>query len=195
MIHSATLRNGTKFDTGIRGEVGTKLARLALVQTGIIGPERLVLFALLGVTKGENGDRGHFAIATRHTEVPGNILAGALGALIDAPTSTLLRRRISIESAFTVDTFADHGNLVALLVEHHHSISPVINFALGEITCERCRINGETGRWKPRPNYSEYSGIGSDKVRSISWNLRGIQLREKISSLRALISTIDGDPP
>jgi len=113
--------------------VRTELALLALVEAGVVLPERFVLLAICLVTERQDRDGGHLAITRGNTEVPRNILAGALGALVDAAACALLRRRIGIESAFTVDAFADHGNLIALLVEQLQDITSLPNFAPGEI--------------------------------------------------------------
>jgi hypothetical protein len=115
VIHGTGLRNSAEADAWVNGGVGTELALFTLVKAGVVLPEGLVLLALRLVIEGEDGDGGHLAIARGHTEVTRNILTGALGALVDAAACTLLRRRIGIESAFTVDAFADHRNLLELV--------------------------------------------------------------------------------
>ncbi len=124
MVHGTRLRDGAETDARIRGEVGTELAGLAFVETAVVLPERLVLLALLGVTEGEDGDRGHFAVAACHAEIAGNILAGTIGTLIDAATGPALGVRIGVEHAFTVDAFADHGNLVCGWLNNYNITPP-----------------------------------------------------------------------
>ncbi len=111
MVHGTGLGNGAEADAGVNGEVGAELALLAFVEAGVVLPERFVLLALGLIVEGQDRDGGHLAIAGGNTEVPGNILAGAIGALVDASANSALRRGIGIERTLTVDAFTNHDNL------------------------------------------------------------------------------------
>lgn len=114
MVHGTGLRNSAKTDTGIRGEVGAKLAGFAFVKAAVILPKRLILIALLSVAEREDGDGCHFTVAACYAKVARNILTCALGTLVDTAADTTLCRRIGIERVLTVYALADHGNLVGV---------------------------------------------------------------------------------
>lgn len=138
MIHGTRLRNSAEVDTWVNGSVRAKLALFSAVQARIISPKRFVRFTIRFIVERQDRDGSHLAIARGNTEVPGNILTRALGALVDAPTCALLRRRIGIERAFAVDAFADHEKPLGVggWVEQLQDITLSGNFALGEIICD-----------------------------------------------------------
>ena len=142
MIHGTGLSNGSEVDAGVSREVRTELALFSLVKPRVILKIRFVLLAIGFAVEGQDRDGGHLAIAVGNAEVPGNILTGAIGALVDAATSTAFRRGIGIERALTVDAFADHGNLVGWCVEQLQDIISHVHFALRKIICDLRRLIG-----------------------------------------------------